>query len=65
LKKQGFVQTQIVTDRLESYHKASRALGMTAEHIDNKRFSNRAENSHLKQYRAKALGVWENASAAG
>ncbi|MCC3305109.1 IS6 family transposase [Sneathiella sp. HT1-7] len=108
LKKQGFAPMQIVTDKLKSYHKALRILGMKAEHIDKKRANNRAENSHLpirrrerkmqkfkspgsaqrflniqsatynsfylqrhlinrshlKQSRAKAFGVWENASAA-
>jgi len=43
LKKQGFAPTQIVTDKLKSYHKAFRLLGLTAEHIDNKRESNRAK----------------------
>ena len=47
LKKQGFAPTQIVTDKLKSYHKAFRTLGLTAEHIDVKRSNNRAENSHL------------------
>jgi putative transposase len=47
LKKQGFAPTRIVTDKLKSYHKAFRTLGLTAEHVDNKRSNNRAENSHL------------------
>ena len=47
LKKQGFAPIQIVTDKLKSHHKAFRTLGLTAEHIDNKRSNNRAENSHL------------------
>ena len=47
LKKQGFAPTQIVTDKLKSYHKAFRILGLATEHIDNKRANNRAENSHL------------------
>lgn len=47
LKKQGSVPTQIITDKLKSYHKAIRILGLTAEHIDTKRSNNRAENSHL------------------
>ncbi|MFC4270584.1 IS6 family transposase [Sneathiella chungangensis] len=47
LKKQGFAPTQIITDQLKSYHKAFRTLGLTAEHLDNKRSNNRAENSHL------------------
>ena len=47
LKKQGFAPVQIITDKLKSYHKAFRILGLTAEHIYNKRANNRAENSHL------------------
>jgi len=47
LKKQGFAPRQIVTDKLKSYHKAFRTLGLTSEHIDNKRSNNRAESSHL------------------
>ena len=47
LKKQGFAPTQIVTDKLKSYHRAFRILGLNTEHIDNKRANNRAENSHL------------------
>ena len=46
LKKQGWAPTRIVTDRLRSYHVAFRMLGLTAEHINNKRSNNRAENSH-------------------
>ena len=47
LKKQGFAPTQIVTDKLKSYHRAFRTLRLNANHIDNKRSNNRAENSHL------------------
>jgi transposase-like protein len=46
LNKQGWAPTQIVTDKLRSYHVAFRTLGLAAEHIDNKRSNNRAENSH-------------------
>ncbi len=46
LKKQGWAPTRITTDKLRSYHVAIRILGLTAEHIDNKRANNRAENSH-------------------
>jgi|TARA_R100000231_G_C5265402_1_gene146953 transposase-like protein len=46
LKKQGFAPT-LITDKLKSYHKAFRILGLNTEHIDNKRANNRAENSHL------------------
>jgi putative transposase len=46
LKKHGWGPTRITTDKLRSYHVAFRTLGLTAEHIDNKRANNRAENSH-------------------
>jgi len=46
LKKQGIIPTRIVTDKLRSYHVAINSIGLTAEHIDNKRANNRAENSH-------------------
>jgi putative transposase len=63
LKKQGCPPTRIVTDKLRSYHVAFRTLGLTAEHIDDKRANNRAENSHqavrrreCKQQRFKSPG---------
>ena len=63
LKKQGWPPTRLVTDKLRSYLVAIRALGLTAEHIDNKRANNRAENSHQpvrrrerKQQRFKSPG---------
>jgi transposase-like protein len=46
LKKQGWAPTRVVTDKLGSYHVAFRTLGLTAEHIDDRRANNRAENSH-------------------
>jgi len=46
LKKQGWPPTRIVTDKFRSYHVAFRTLGLSAEHIDNKRANNRAENLH-------------------
>jgi transposase-like protein len=46
MKKQGWPPTQITTDKLRSYHVAFRTLGLMAEHIDDKRANNRAENSH-------------------
>jgi putative transposase len=46
LKKQGCAPTQIVTDKLRSHHVAFRTIGLSAEHIDNRRSNNRAENSH-------------------
>ena len=63
LKKQGCAPTRITTDKLRSYHVAFRTLGLTAEHIDDKRANNRAENSHQpvrrrewKQQRFKSPG---------
>ena len=63
LKKQGWTPTRITTDKLRSYHVAIRTLGLTAQHIDNKRANNRAENSHQpvrrrerKQQRFKSPG---------
>ena len=63
LKKQGWTPTRISTDKLRSYHVAIRTLGLTAEHVDNKRANNRAENSHQpvrrrerKQQRFKSPG---------
>ena len=63
LKKQGWTPTRITTDKLRSYHVAIRILGLTAQHIDNKRANNRAENSHQpvrrrerKQQRFKSSG---------
>jgi len=46
LRKQKTLPTLIVTDKLRSYHAAFRELGLTADHVDNKRANNRAENSH-------------------
>jgi transposase-like protein len=46
LKKHEWSPTRITTDKLRSYHVAIRTLGLTAEHIDNKRANNRAEYSH-------------------
>ena len=63
LKKHGWAPTRLVTDKLRSYHVAFRTLGLTAEHIDDKRANNRAENSHQpvrrrerKQQRFKSPG---------
>lgn len=63
LKKRGLAPSRITTDKLKSYHVAFRKLGLTAEHIDNKRSNNRAENSHQpvrrrerKQQRFKSPG---------
>ena len=46
LKKQGWTPTRVTTDKLRSSHVAIRTLGLTAQHIDDRRANNRAENSH-------------------
>jgi transposase-like protein len=46
LKKQGFVPTLLVTDKLRSYGAARRDLGLSARHEQGLRQNNRAENSH-------------------
>ena len=46
LKKQGWAPARMITDKLRSYPVAFRDIGLTAEHIDNKRSNKRAENSH-------------------
>ncbi|MBT6442941.1 MAG: IS6 family transposase, partial [Alphaproteobacteria bacterium] len=63
LKKQGWAPTRFTTDKHRSHHGAIRILGLTAEHIDNKRGHNRAETSHQpirqrerKQRRFKSPG---------
>lgn len=38
--------TSITTDKLSSYRAAFRKLGLSTEHITDKRANNRAENSH-------------------
>jgi len=46
LKKHGFAPSRIVTDKLQSYPPAFRAIGLAAEHDRGLRANNRAENSH-------------------
>jgi transposase-like protein len=46
LRKQGFVPTVLVTDKLRSYGAARRDLGLSARHEQGLRQNNRAENSH-------------------
>ena len=46
LKKQGFVPTSIVTDKLRSYGAALSELGLSDRHETGGRKNNRAENSH-------------------
>ena len=63
LKKQGFVPTRIVANRLRSYAVAFRPLGLSVVHDRGLRANNRAENSHQparrrerKQQRFKSPG---------
>jgi len=46
LKKQGFIPSAIVTDRLPSYGAALRELGLSSRHDFGGRKNNLAENSH-------------------
>lgn len=46
LKRQGFPPTSVITDKLRSYKKAFRGLGLSVDHITDKQANNRAENSH-------------------
>jgi transposase-like protein len=45
-RRQGFVPTVIVTDKLRSYGAALRELGFSGSHEQGLRANNRAENSH-------------------
>jgi transposase-like protein len=46
LRRQGFVPTVVVTDKLRSYGAALRKLGFSQRHEQGLRANNRAENSH-------------------
>lgn len=46
LKKQGYVPSSVVTDKLRSYAAALRELGLSSKHETGGRKNNRAENSH-------------------
>jgi transposase-like protein len=46
LRRQGFVPTVVVTDKLRSYGAALRELGVSGSHKQGLRANNRAENSH-------------------
>jgi len=46
LRRQGFVPTVIVTDKLRSYGTALREIGFSRRHEQGLRANNRAENSH-------------------
>ena len=46
LRRQGFVPTAIVTDKLKSYRAAIREVDFSGAHEQGLRMNNRAENSH-------------------
>src|SRR6516164_8630569 len=46
LRRQGFVPTVVVTDKLRSYGAALRKLGFSQRHEQGLRANNRAENAH-------------------
>jgi putative transposase len=46
LRRQGFVPTVVVTDKLRSYGAAFRDIGFSGSHEQGLRANNRAENSH-------------------
>ena len=46
LRRQGFVPTAIVTDKLKSYRAAIREVGFSGVHEQGLRMNNRVENSH-------------------
>ena len=46
LRRQGFVPTVVVTDKLRSYGAALRDIGFSGSHEQGLRANNRAENSH-------------------
>jgi putative transposase len=46
LRRQGFVPTVIVIDKLRSYGAALREIGFSGSHKQGLRANNRAENSH-------------------
>ena len=58
LRRQGFVPTVIVTDKLRSYGAALREIGFSGLHEQGLRANNRAENSHqpLRRHERKMQG---------
>ena len=65
LRRQGFVPTAIVTDKLRSYGAALREIGFSGLHEQGLRANNRAENSHqpLRRRERKAQGFKSAKSA--
>ena len=65
LRRQGFVPTVIVTDKLRSYGAALREIGYSGLHEQGLRANNRAENSHqpLRRRERKMQGFKSGKSA--
>ena len=65
LRRQGFVPTVIVTDKLRSYGAALREIGFSGLHEQGLRANNRAENSHqpTRQRERKMQGFKSAGSA--
>ena len=65
LKRQGFVPTVIVTDRLRSYRAALQPRGFSGRHEQGLRANNRGENSHqpVRRRERKMQGFKSPASA--
>jgi transposase-like protein len=73
-KKQGFAQSQVVTDKPHSYPPAFRVLGLTVEHINSLRANNRVENSHqpvqrrerkLRRFKSPWIGATRSLNSVG
>jgi putative transposase len=63
LRRQGFVPTVIVTDKLRSYGAALREIGFSGLHKRGLRANNRAENSHQPRRERKMQGFKSAKSA--
>jgi transposase-like protein len=65
LRRQGFMPTAIVSDKLRSYGAALRTIGLSRLHEQGLRANNRAENSHqpLRRRERKAQGFKSARSA--
>jgi putative transposase len=61
LKKQGYIQDEIVADMLGSYSEALRKLGLAHFHVTGGRLNNRAEVSHQPtRRRERRLGRFKS-----
>ena len=66
LRRQGFVPTVVVTDKLRSYGAALRDIGFSGSHEQGLRANNRAENSHqpVRRRERKMQGFKSNLRSA-